>query len=225
MFRNFIFTLVELLVVISIICILMGILLPSLISAKGKAQITKCQGNLSQINKLIVSYVGENAGYYAPAGHGYQWEDACGWMYTLGNTPGERKCYTCPIERGGQSEFSYALNCREIYLKNIEKGLSGDDALGSWHDSDFAKSLSGPSKIILVEESNYIFNAGQCDKDNYSQRASSFTEDGTHILPNHKNRIPMLYVDGHSNAPSHFDTENMTYFTQKMSAYYEIIDP
>ena len=222
MFRYFIFTLVELLVVISIICILMGILLPSLISAKGKAQITKCQNNLSQINKLIVSYVGENKGYYAPAGHGYQWEEANGWMYTLGNDPGVRKCYTCPIERGGQSAFSYALNCREIFLENVAKGLAGDDRLGCWHDSDFAKSLSGPSKIILVEESNYNnFATGDCDNDNYSQNCIAFTEDPKHFQPNHKNRIPMLYVDGHSNVPSWFDTSVMTYFTDAMSAYTE----
>ncbi len=56
------FTLVELLVVITIIAILAALLLPTLGTAKAKSQIVLCQDNLRQLAVTWVMYCGENRG-------------------------------------------------------------------------------------------------------------------------------------------------------------------
>lgn len=60
------FTLVELLVVISIIALLMAILMPALARVRKQAKMVMCQTNLKQWGSIFAMYTGENDGYFQP---------------------------------------------------------------------------------------------------------------------------------------------------------------
>lgn len=62
-----IFSLIELLIVISIIAILASLLLPALRSAKARAEGMTCLTNLKQIGAAAYAYTGDHDGYYPPS--------------------------------------------------------------------------------------------------------------------------------------------------------------
>src|SRR5437016_2259309 len=66
------FTLIELLVVIGIIAVLIGILLPSLVAARGNAQTLRCQSNLRQWALAMHLYANDNHQYLPRRGQGEQ---------------------------------------------------------------------------------------------------------------------------------------------------------
>jgi prepilin-type N-terminal cleavage/methylation domain-containing protein/prepilin-type processing-associated H-X9-DG protein len=61
------FSLIELLVVISVIGLLMAVMLPALVSARAGARGIVCKSNLRQLGLANAGYALENDGYYVPA--------------------------------------------------------------------------------------------------------------------------------------------------------------
>jgi len=61
------FTLVELLVVISIISLLMGVMMPAFCAARAQARSALCRSNLRQLVAANIGYTAENSGFFVPA--------------------------------------------------------------------------------------------------------------------------------------------------------------
>jgi len=61
------FTLIEILVVISVVALLMAVLVPALAAARSRTQGLVCKSNLRQLLIASIGYATENDGFYVPA--------------------------------------------------------------------------------------------------------------------------------------------------------------
>lgn len=105
------FTLIELLVVIAIIALLVGILLPSLASARDTARATVCASNQRQLVIASAAYSNGNKGYFSSGAwdnrryRSYGPPDTHGWVADMVNgdyaLPGKFLCPTSPA-RGSE---------------------------------------------------------------------------------------------------------------------------
>ena len=79
------FTLVELLVVVSIIALLISILLPSLKTARNQAKAVKCAANARQVGQATSMYLAENSSFFPPS-YAYPTTKSGGWSLTVQST-------------------------------------------------------------------------------------------------------------------------------------------
>jgi prepilin-type N-terminal cleavage/methylation domain-containing protein/prepilin-type processing-associated H-X9-DG protein len=118
------FTLVELLVVISIIALLLSVLMPALSKARDQAQQLMCLSNLKQWGMMFSMYVNENNGR---SYGGHDWGTKQTWMAVL------RKYYSnvdkircCPKA----TKTTYVLNKSGLQAKG--PGYSEDNRFQAW---------------------------------------------------------------------------------------------
>jgi len=160
------FTLVELLVVISVIALLLGILAPTLAKAKMEAQQVICMSNLKQINLAFELYLSNNDGAY-PCNE----LDSMPWLWMgrgwrpyiepyLGghidaNSP---SVLLCPVDKKSVEKYdstSYAYSMAFYHTPaQIDSMNSTSDTYSSPQPSARQKktSVTKPSEKILVGE-------------------------------------------------------------------------
>ena len=127
------FTLIELLVVIAVIALLIGILLPSLASARKTARLDICLSNMRQMGTALTSYAGDKRGSLAafswqPGRIHSQWAD-------LNNAPNAFVAHANQavdivrrvLNRPGQQPVTDRMLTRNFsYMVLIDAGYMGD---------------------------------------------------------------------------------------------------
>jgi len=218
------FSLIELMVVISIIAILIAILLPALKQAKARAYQTLCSNNLKQcslgLNGYAVDYNGAVTQMWRhglPSSHNHWWPL---WVY-------DGPTLTCGNEIGSNILKAGVLGCpsNQYYAEGVKTDYgrtgNGNKGYGMNHDSNIINTIkcagdvsSGwkyisldrikrPSDTLFIADSIIIGESstantvkGRCGTDIQPAGKGS---DNTYVDMIHLNGANVLFFDGHVN--------------------------
>jgi len=152
------FTLIELIVVIGIVTILIGLLLPSMLTARRTAQTTQCGSNLRQLAQALTMYAGDNKGFYPPnVGSMYIFwtSKGCIGKYLKNPIPTTDDTVAGGVMRC-PADVPEAVRCYSMNIfasgmvsKYVEASLKDPQAPGRLWKSN----VSGGSNMILLIES------------------------------------------------------------------------
>ena len=207
--RNHAFTLVELLVVITIVAVLAGVFLPVFGAVQENSRTAACASNLRQIGAALLSFAGENNGVLPLAGANFPYQPpaqrnggALGWTEQLEPYAGtDRAIYVCPSSKrliANNVQYGYFMGCHAAYFANHNQFAAVRLSL-----------LSAPSKYILggdISSNSILDGADDSDKDDYTQ------DPGFASVPSpfHRGKVNLLFADGHVSAYAAFDPHAMT---------------
>ena len=174
------FTLLELLVVISIIAILASLLIPVLSKAREASRFTVCKSNQKQIGTAYILYTTDNNGFYpgmfevnGPIG----WDDALapylGLDYTIATGPtSESAVLACPsddVPRGNNSfKRSYNASLYSSKFSHIFNGLMGYPSDGTYESVKFT-DVTSPASVVVSGETWANMNRQGAGYDNHSK--------------------------------------------------------
>ncbi len=153
------FTLVELLVVISIVAILASLVMPSLHLAHSYALRTRCASHLKNIDEGLVVYAQDNDNilpglpnpqYHNPSGIWFTYETLIAPYLGFSADPSDKTTqayFTCPLDHMLAPAYpSYVFNGGNQYDAKFP-GLAGRSLI----------TVAQPTKTILVAEGSAVF--------------------------------------------------------------------
>lgn len=188
------FSLIELLVVITIIGIISSLLMNTVVKALDSSKLSSCQNNQRQIGIGLTVYYDQwnNMGPYAN-GTCYWNLHPFGWMEQLSTNISENRIYSCPS--ADWTDFAYFLGTRAAYIAN-----------GNKFRSITRSSIQYPScHVALGDSSLNMFDPRDCDKDDYTQNALS------HGPYSHTTSFNVLFSDNHASNYTQFEPQKMTF--------------
>ncbi len=194
------FTLVELLVVISIISLLLAVLMPALSKAREAGRSVVCNSNVKQIGLALTMYADDWDDWYPCASMRLDWadRDPAGWMVQLYPFLEEKEIYRCPNKPNKKSDYSYFLGARAAYIY----------AGGTFASVDRRK-IRYPQMFVLGGDTDYPFVEPDCDKDDYTQNCLGYSV--------HSKGQCILFADGHTKFYREYKKGEMTFRYRKIS--------
>ena len=151
-------TLVEMLVVVTVLGILLAILFPQFESMMKRASVAKCMSHQKQIATALLTMAGENNGRLPDVaqqtGSSYSefWSAKVGEY--LGLQPGQsagRQVMRCPAAPKDRNDFTYGINYASG-PRRVFAYRSRDGSYPNWMGSQRLSMLSGP--VILIADSH-----------------------------------------------------------------------
>lgn len=199
------FTLIELLIVISIIAILAALLLPALNSSRDHAQAIRCTNNLRQVGSMISAYSNDHQDYFpcTQSGSVVRWLD--------------RLASHCGDVSGGPNPDSYWLTSRSAATSwcGVPRGVFGcpgnvlqrrpgqDYGINYYlvrYDAPIPKPslLRNPSRLLSVGDIGSLFPASE----EFVPEAKPkwMNSSPTIFFLRHREKANCLFVDGHVKA-------------------------
>jgi len=215
------FTMIELLVVITIIGILAGLVVPGVNKALVQARFAESQSNLHQIGLALLLYSQENDGMFPAA------RDTIPYVKDWESQPENRRSwqmqlipYTGANEKIFYSAYTASFNPKakkwSYFLGSHAAGIEQEES-GSFDLSNPPKlnlnKIKEPTRHILGgEDHRGAMDLQDSDKDDYNKNNPAFGYSGK----DHK--VNVLYADGHVESAMRFDPK-------KMAVIYEGVDP
>jgi prepilin-type processing-associated H-X9-DG protein/prepilin-type N-terminal cleavage/methylation domain-containing protein len=214
------FTLVELLVVISIIALLIGLLLPVLATSRRTAQSLTCATTARQIGVGHFTFQVDHRSYYPQAGGFIEWDDPTyiSWMEQVDayidakptDDAEQEPFYSgCPLFPQ-DSPYHYFLSANAAYLEADRRfaAVRGDSILNT-------------TAFVIGGDLNRNFQLQDADKDDFTQNclglpgmdpaAADTIGTGDYWEPQHEGALNVLFADGHVARFKEYDASKMTF--------------
>ena len=213
------FTLVELLVVISIIALLIALLLPALGEARTAAKSSVCKSQLRQLAIAMTSYLNDNQGLYPlydhnsianppePAGHSAWHQKLRDGGYFTG-----LDVVFCPESTHANSPPpGWTAEGVAFYWGRISYGMSAAVSIDYSDTSNWPffptsttrqEKIRRPSQMIIVMDADYYHAPprGEWYGSRYAyafERSSATPGDDAQAWPRHRGSCSVWWADGH----------------------------
>ena len=216
------FTLVELLVVITIIGILTALVTPAFYKSRETVNTSKCASNLRQIGIAMLAFASENNGMFPISGAAisYNATDPTtgqnGWTqqlekYIPTNGGSDTRIFQCPttsILYPNSKTYSYFNGAHAAYVANNNSFAALRQIL-----------IQYPSKHILAGDiSDNSFTQTDADKDDFTTQPPGPAFSGS-MSKMHSGKSNLVFADGHVAPFPAFDSNSMTVWYDKLAGY------